>query len=206
MADSGRGKGESSKTLVWVEDSVILHLILTVFQPVQRAHATSLLIRLTKTGLTYGQSSILAHRLRSVNDYFRSLTRSSFLYRWLATDPDPDPIVIDLRDSFLLRPIVRIIGKSLYTHNSSLTFRVANTLKAEFEKSPIRLTSALLLPPMISVFLIPDMLAASSIPEVIPMLVILFLIAGGTQLDSSWAAISKSKTIKFVIGIFSPPE
>ena len=35
--------------------------------------------------------------------------RSSFLYRWLTAEPDPDVIVIDLRETWTVGPVIRLL-------------------------------------------------------------------------------------------------
>ena len=38
-----------------------------------------------------------------------AVTRESFLYRWLTAEPEPDVVVIDLRETYTVGPVIRLL-------------------------------------------------------------------------------------------------
>lgn len=42
-----------------------------------------------------------------------TVTRESYLYRWLTKEPDPEVIVIDLRETYTVGPIIRFIDAAI---------------------------------------------------------------------------------------------
>lgn len=81
------------------------------------------------------------------------VTRSSYLYRWLTSEPEPEVIVIDLRETYTAGPVIAAIdgigaivapwyrhsrlARSIHLLDSQLTrlgdSRLGNMLKALFE-------------------------------------------------------------------------
>lgn len=55
--------------------------------------------------LTNASLDPVRHTTRHLADY----TRKSFLYRWLTTEPDPEVVVIDLRETYTVGPLIAII-------------------------------------------------------------------------------------------------
>ena len=67
------------------------------------------------------RESVLLDRLKQVREEVRrsrvtdvpsqvvEITRRSFLYNWLTKEPDPDVIVIDLRETVTVGPIIRAL-------------------------------------------------------------------------------------------------
>lgn len=47
----------------------------------------------------------IRHTTKQLADY----TRESYLYRWLTKEPDPEIIVIDLRETYTVGPIIAIL-------------------------------------------------------------------------------------------------
>ena len=56
-----------------------------------------------------------AHQSRLGQLWRRAATavRSSFLYRWLTAEPDPEVIVIDLRETWTVGPVIRLLDAIL---------------------------------------------------------------------------------------------
>ncbi|MFC7026549.1 hypothetical protein ACFQH8_01515 [Halomicroarcula sp. GCM10025710] len=68
------------------------------------------------------QSERLQNRLRTSHDRsalgrgvetLGSITRHSFLFRWLTAEPDPDVIVIDLRETVTVGPLLAVLDSVL---------------------------------------------------------------------------------------------
>ncbi|WP_117594493.1 hypothetical protein [Haloprofundus halophilus] len=52
-----------------------------------------------------------ADRLGVIADRARPLVMNSYLYRWLTAEPDPEVIVIDLRETYTVGPFVRLLDR-----------------------------------------------------------------------------------------------
>ncbi|WP_224333827.1 hypothetical protein [Haloprofundus halobius] len=52
-----------------------------------------------------------ADRFAVIADRARPLVTNSYLYRWLTTEPDPEVIVIDLRETYTVGPFIRLLDR-----------------------------------------------------------------------------------------------
>lgn len=50
-------------------------------------------------------------RLRAVGDRAASVVRESFVYRWLTAEPDPEVVVIDLRETYTVGPFITVLDR-----------------------------------------------------------------------------------------------
>lgn len=50
-------------------------------------------------------------RLASLGRWLTDATKHSFLYRWLTAEPEPEVIVIDLRETYTVGPVVAILDR-----------------------------------------------------------------------------------------------
>jgi hypothetical protein len=60
-----------------------------------------------------GAGRVVTSAAASVASKVGELTRQSFLYRWLTEEPEPDVIVIDLRETLTVGPVIRILDRSM---------------------------------------------------------------------------------------------
>jgi hypothetical protein len=58
-----------------------------------------------------GKHSTIVALIQSFTSFVGVLTRNSFLYRWLTTEPEPDVIVIDLTETWSVGPIIRGVDR-----------------------------------------------------------------------------------------------
>lgn len=56
-------------------------------------------------------SSAALAALRRLGDRIGGAVRTSFLYRWLTKEPEPDVIVIDLRETYTIGPIIALLDR-----------------------------------------------------------------------------------------------
>ena len=68
------------------------------------------LARRARSGLASLLSPV-SRRLAAVDRALASLVRGSWLYRWLTADPDPEPVVIDLRETHTVGPVLAVLER-----------------------------------------------------------------------------------------------
>ncbi len=75
----------------------------------QRILHGSVLVSLVR-GASAGR---LGNTLRTAEDTLRRVVTNSFAYRWLTKEPDPEDIVIDLRETWTVGPFIRVLDRLL---------------------------------------------------------------------------------------------
>lgn len=165
---------------------------------VVRASEESLVVRASEESLVLG-----------VGETVKSWGRSAWLYRWLTTEPDPDVIVIDLRDSytlgFLLGVFDRVVGRLGPARKSSLATRSVVLTVSKLRERPLRIPGILLAGTTVLNLLIQlgktevgrGTLIAHAIAIVVGLLAI--------QSSLSWDDIEKTGTYRILAAVFGPP-
>lgn len=137
-------------------------------------------------------------------------SRSSYLYYWLTKEPEPDIIVIDLRETYTVGPVIEWLDRNLTVFEPavrrsrlrSLGERLAETTRAE----PIRSISFVLLAASLIV-LVGQFLTDPFNPErLLPTLAVTVLAALGTRSTRSWEDLRDTRVVQFVIAALEPPE
>jgi hypothetical protein len=60
-------------------------------------------------------STAIGRWLESTSTRLTRVVQGSFLYRWLTADPDPEVIVIDLRETYTVGPFIAILDRIVET-------------------------------------------------------------------------------------------
>ncbi|WP_353635031.1 hypothetical protein ABSL23_05815 [Halobacterium sp. NMX12-1] len=100
-------------------------------------------------------STSIGRWLESTGTRLTRVVQGSFLYRWLTAEPDPDVIVIDLRETYTVGPFIAILDRIVETfvpyYRQSLLKRGIDALTALAARAadtrPGRLLVALFEPP-----------------------------------------------------------
>ena len=135
---------------------------------------------------------------------------TSWLYRWLTDEPDPAVVVIDLRETLALGPLLArleiAIRDAIGVMPTSGGLRRGFQLRTRFQKRPVRVVSFAL----IGVVLLASipLLAAGETVEFATFLLCGLLLIGlrGTQSTVSWAEIKETDAYKTIITVFEPPD
>ncbi|GAA0275876.1 hypothetical protein [Halobacterium noricense] len=93
--------------------------------------------------------------LNATTERLTRVVQGSFLYRWLTAEPDPEVIVIDLRETYTVGPFIAILDRVVETlvpyYRQSLLKRGVDGLAAHAARAadtrPGRLLVALFEPP-----------------------------------------------------------
>lgn len=94
-------------------------------------------------------------RLASLGRAAGDVVRGSYLYRWLTKEPEPEIVVIDLRETWTVGPVVRVLDRAVewvtpHWRRSTVKSgvdRVATLTDRGLRTRPGRLLVALLEPP-----------------------------------------------------------
>lgn len=99
------------------------------------------------------ETSTLTKRVRTLDEW----TRNAWLYRWLTTEPEPEVIVIDLRETHTVGPFVALLDRlaplAERTWRGSHAHRVVNRFRTSAlrnwiaESKTVQLLAAALKPP-----------------------------------------------------------
>jgi hypothetical protein len=149
-------------------------------------------------------------RVERLAAWGRHIVTDSFVYRWLTAEPDPEVIVIDLRETYTVGPFVAIVDRIVERLDAAATasgaVALARGLLAEFRAAPVRLLGATVALGCAGVLLVGTVLGAL---DTVPTVVLAALaVAGlaGTQVTASWADLVDSRVGQFVIAALEPPR
>ncbi|AQL43246.1 hypothetical protein BV210_11185 [Halorientalis sp. IM1011] len=89
------------------EESVVAHLYNTVSDWAGNSRLVQFFDGLSDRFAVATAESRISGAASTVGDWIRA----SWTYRWLTAEPDPDVIVIDLRETYTVGPIIRLLDR-----------------------------------------------------------------------------------------------
>jgi len=135
---------------------------------------------------------------------------SSWLYRWLTAEPDPDVIVIDLRETVTIGPWLGLLQRTLEwvlpAAVSSTLFRISHGLYTLFVSRPVQIVS--LVVSVVGVTLL-GLQARSPEPSLLAggfLLAVALLALLGTRVTWTWADLRDTRLYRALVALFEPPE
>ena len=147
--------------------------------------------------------------LRTVGTRVASWVRHSALYRWLTAEPDPDVIVIDLRETRTVGPILHIldwvIDRLAGAAKDSRAVAAIQRGITVTAKAPLRAAG-------LGIAAVGLLLAAGSVVGDASLMRIgvgvALAVAGLVvmQDDRDWATLRATRPVKLLIAAFEPPE
>ncbi|MDF9745877.1 hypothetical protein [Natrinema salsiterrestre] len=149
-------------------------------------------------------------RLRDLSDGVVSAVRASYCYRWLTAEPDPDVIVIDLRETYTVGPIIPVLESVLDGlgdgYDGSRIATVASETAEVLRARPIQTVGA------VGLALVPGSLLALTVTGALSTmlfvghLVVAVLCAAGLRSTHSLADVLESRPVSVLAAAFEPPE
>lgn len=137
-------------------------------------------------------------------------TNASRLVRWLTAEPEPEVIVIDLRDTLTVGPIIALLDRAVDVlhplwHQSALK-RVIDDVSTYVLEVPIRALSIAVLAATMANLVIGTALGQLDSTE-LPILLLMFLVAAlGLRSTTSWEQLVDSRAGRLLIAVLEPPE
>jgi|GEM_PF-804124 len=156
------------------------------------------------------EAALEESRLRDFGDTITSYVRASFCYQWLTTEPDPDVIVIDLRETYTVGPFIRLLDAVIdeletgYA-NSQAEYTISKITTA-IQAQPIRLLG------IVGLACVPfSLLILTLAGSITTMLFAVHLVASALSAASlrsthSLADLLESRPAKLLIAALEPPE
>jgi hypothetical protein len=136
-------------------------------------------------------------------------SRSSVLYRWLTKEPEPDVIVIDLRDTWTLGPILavldRLVDGLLASAPTSVLHGVVEVLGRRTREAPVRVASVVVLVLVVTNLVVSLVLGG---PGRIGLLARLAIVAGallGSRDRRSWPELRETRPVRLLVAVLEPP-
>lgn len=161
---------------------------------------------LTRTFEAALQGSAVARAGVTVNHWIQA----SFLFRWLTAEPDPEVIVIDLRETRTVGPILMILDRlvtgSARRWRGSTAEQAAAAVRARVGRQPVRVVSAVLLVALVTEALLSALLGGLSPGGMGGRLLVAALALAGTRVHLSWAEVTETAPYRFVATALAPPE
>ena len=148
-------------------------------------------------------------RATRLGAWTRRVVTDSFVYRWLTAEPDPEVIVIDLRETVTIGPFVAILDRIAQWLDAAATssgaVAVGRGLLAEFRAAPVRLLGAVVALGSALALLVGVGLGA--VGTVVTVILAVFALAGlaGTQVTASWADLVDSRVGAALTAALEPP-
>lgn len=137
-------------------------------------------------------------------------TRSSWLYRWLTAEPEPEVIVIDLRETISVGPVIilldRLIRWLVPASHRSTVVGVAKSVHQSVRAAPVQVTSLVL---AVAVLTNLGLTLATGEPTqagVVARIVLLGLAAIGTRITMTWDELVETRPVRLLIAALEPPE
>jgi len=155
-----------------------------------------------------GRLSVAAteSRITSTAATVSDWARASWCYRWLTAEPDPDVIVIDLRETYTVGPIISVLDRVVDPLADAWAGSTVETTLSGIADAPVRalgivVAVAVLVETALS-------LALGDFTQSSPLVraVVFGLAALASQVPLSASEIAKTRTGRLLRAILEPPE
>ncbi|WP_115864061.1 hypothetical protein [Halorussus litoreus] len=136
--------------------------------------------------------------------------RHSFVYRWLTKEPDPDIVVIDLRETYTVGPFIAVLDRAAprferWWYDSAFNRTLDRTASA-LQRAPIRVLSLIVAAGVLTNLLVTALTGSLSTTAVLVRVAILAVALAGTRVRTSWGALAQARTVQLLVAALEPPE
>ncbi|WP_136718018.1 hypothetical protein [Halorientalis salina] len=136
-------------------------------------------------------------------------TRGSWLYRWLTKEPDPDVIVIDLRETWTVGPVIAGLdwlagGAGKLVQRSGLG-EMGRGVEQAFRTAPVQIMGIVAFVAVLVNTVAITALGGLDDAGLGVRLVLLAMATLATRVETSWDELREGRVGRFVSAIFEPP-
>jgi hypothetical protein len=136
------------------------------------------------------------------------VVRDSYLVRWLTAEPEPDVVVIDLRETWTIAPVIAVIDwlvpHGLRMWHGSTARRVLDRTATAFRNAPVRLTSVVVLGVVVARIVLS--LGSAGTVSLVAHLFVGALAIAGLRVDWTLEELKASKVGRLAAALFVPPK
>ncbi|MGQ3330779.1 hypothetical protein [Halorubrum sp. FL23] len=163
----------------------------------------------TDTQATLTENSRVVAAIRRLSNNGVTVIRQSFLYQWLTVEPDPDVIVIDLRETKIVGPFLRLLDWVLTilvgAASGSRLVAVGRTTTAWTRAVPLRALGVATVLGGTGIFAV-TVVTDSSSPVMLGLAVVLIGSGALAMRDRrEWETLRDTRVVTLLIEAFEPP-
>lgn len=155
-------------------------------------------------------TALRASGLAALGTALARWVRASFLYRWLTAEPNPEIVVIDLRETYTVGPILavldRIIGVLAGGWETASIGSLTETVHNSLREHPVRTVSMVALAALLGNLAVAVAFGTPTTRGLGVRLVGIALAALGTRIRVSWAQCTESASYRYLVAALEPPE
>ena len=199
MSDRSPSRASSTVVAVWHGLTTILSTATEAWlerrvQPLARVFGTAI----TESGLA------------SLGVRLGKWIRSSFIYRWLTAEPDPEVIVIDLREACTVGPLLTVLDYCdmplASTWQTARFGTFVRNVDETVRDQPVRAASLVVLGALLTEFLFAAGFGTLSITGGIVRFLFIGLALLGTRVRMSSEDCTDSLTYRYLVAALASPE
>ena len=156
-----------------------------------------------------GSGSVVLGHVRSAGERVASAVRASWLYRWLTAEPDPEVIVIDLRETWTVGPFLRIldwlVGFLVGAMGGSILVTAVEAAVTHLRETPLRVAGVVAVGAGSVSFL--AAVAGDAVSRTLLAGAIALYVVGAAGLRDrrSWAELRDTRPVELLIRALEPP-
>lgn len=150
---------------------------------------------------------------------FQAFVMQSWLYKWLTAEPEPDLIVIDLRDTVIVGRVLSVLDQAvglidrevLTALPTAMVTRIGYRIRNRIEQRPVQIASAVFAV-LMNIALFTSVTGGTSVLSIQTFSILsgLILAARGLVSPMSWNELAETTTYQVtsdvIIAAFEPPE
>jgi len=140
----------------------------------------------------------------------QTLVTGSFIYQWLTAEPDPEVIVIDLRETWTVGPIItiidRLVGELTASTQTSAFVGGARRLATTFRAQPVNVVSLAVIASALCVLLVGGLTQSLSVVSAVDAILTALVGMVGVGSGITIKEIRETRAAQLLISAFEPPE
>ncbi|EJN57928.1 hypothetical protein [Halogranum rubrum] len=192
------------------EQSVVVGALATLVASVRDWTAGSVLVRVAQRLRGTVARAVSNSRLERSGRVAHSWLRESYLFRWLTAEPDPQVVVVDLRQSVVVGPLVRALdwtlSRLIASSSHSRTVQFGADSAGAIRRAPLRIAGFVFCIAALTSLSLAALSGRLSITDV-GVSVFVFLVGlVGTQIQVSLSQLAEARTVQLVLAVLEPPE
>jgi len=157
-----------------------------------------------------GRAAFEGSAFARVLAWLSRVTRASWSYRWFTAEPEPDVVVIDLRETLLVGPVLGLLDWILDPVVRNWQRAESRTLFERIEAAvrdrPVQVLSLVVLAAVVANVALSVALGSPSSRSLGIGLLVATLALAGTRVDLSVSDFVETRTYALVAALLEPPE